>query len=103
MAASTRLVEVTEAEEAPSRLGLGVPEETARDRAESALSSLLMLNLKTLSQRAVIGLSSLTDLVLIGSAFALWFRTIDAPTPLQLIGESIYSLFVLVAIWARRK
>ncbi len=72
-------------------------------RAESALTGLLALSLRALSQRALVALSSLVDLALIASCFVLWLRAMDSPSTLQLMGLGGYSIFILVALWVRRK
>lgn len=72
-------------------------------RTSSALTSLLMISLTALSKRAVVALASLVDLALIASAFALWLMIIGNPTVLQLIGCGVYALFMLVALWMRRR
>jgi hypothetical protein len=55
----------------------------------------MLLALRALSQRAVIAFHSLFTLLLAGSAFALWWRTLPDPSVFQLVGLSIYAAFVL--------
>ena len=67
-----------------------------------AVTNMLMIALKALSQRTVIALASLVDLALSASVFALWVIVISTPTVLQLIGLGIYAMFVLIALFMRR-
>ena len=102
----TRLQAVGEEEaaligEEPAVSVPNVPRETRR--AESALTGLLITSLRALSQRTVVALASLVDLALIGSAFALWLLIIANPTTYQLIGVAGYAVFVLVALYMRRR
>ncbi len=62
----------------------------------------LIIALKALSQRSIIAVASLFNLVLLASAFVLWWQIIEAPSVLQIVTTSIYSLFILVALWMRR-
>jgi hypothetical protein len=57
----------------------------------------LMLGLGALSKRAVVALQSMFVLLGTGSAFALWWVVLPNPSVLQLVGLSIYALFVLAA------
>lgn len=65
--------------------------------AESAGMQALMLGLGALSKRAIIALQSLFVLLATASAFILWWAVMPNPSVLQLIGLSIYALFVLAA------
>jgi len=76
-------------DESPPQHHATVREET--DKAAAAL----MLALKALSQRALVAFHSLFTLLLAGSAFALWWRTLPDPSVFQLVGLSIYAAFVL--------
>lgn len=91
--AQTRLQALAVEEEAPAE----------KPRSEAAFTSLLTLSLSALSKRALVAVASLVDLALIASAFVLWLRVIDGPSSLQLAGLAGYSLFILVALWVRRK
>lgn len=71
-------------------------------RTERVLTDLLLTNLRALSQRTIVALASLVDLMLIASAFALWLRIIASPTTPQLIGVAGYAGFVLISLWLRR-
>lgn len=74
-----------------------VPEtERSETRGESAGTTMLLMGLKALSQRALIALSSLFTLITVASAFWLYMSrtTLD---PQQLILCGMYALFVLAA------
>ena len=70
---------------------------------EAAGMQALMLGLGALSKRAVIALQSLFVLLATASAFILWWAVMPNPTVLQLVGLSIYALFVLAASVIVRK
>jgi hypothetical protein len=103
----TRLTAVREedarliGEEPPAPVAPQVSRETSR--AQSALTGLLLTSLRALSQRAIVALSSLVDLAMIGSVFALCLMIIGNPTTPQLIGAAGYAVFILTAIFMRRR
>lgn len=68
-----------------------------------AASEAVFLALKALSQRAIIAVASLVDLLLIGSVFALGLMIIDMPTPPQLIGVGGYAIFIMACLYLRRR
>lgn len=80
-----------------------VSEPRNHERAQAALTGLLLTSLRALSQRAIVALASLVDLALIASAFALWVMVIREPTILQLVGVGLYASFVLVALMLRNR
>lgn len=103
--ARTRLTEVGELpeDEIPA-IGAAPPSAVpSREHAERALSALFMVTLKTLSQKTLLAFTALADLMLIGSAFVLWYRAMSDPTILQLIGLGGYSVFILATLWARKR
>ena len=63
---------------------------------------LLMLALKTLSQRALLALSDLFCLGTVASAWWLWWSIPD-PNAFQIVSLSIYAAFVLAANWLVRR
>jgi hypothetical protein len=67
------------------------------------LTTMLLTALKALSQRTIVALASLVDLALASSVFVLWVLVIAQPTTLQLIGLGGYAMFVLLALYMRRK
>jgi hypothetical protein len=85
---TSRLREVT-SEEVPSQ-----PE--PNHVAAQASMQLLLLALKTLSQRTVIALAALRGLALAGTVFWLAYTIMASPTPVKLTGLSIYAGFVLI-------
>lgn len=66
-------------------------------------AALLMLGLKTLSQRAVAAMADLFTLATVGSAFWLFFAIKDQPNVYQLVLAATYSVFVLAANWIVRR
>lgn len=71
-------------------------------KADSAAVSVLMLALKTLSQRTVVALSKLFALATVGSVFWLWL-TVHDPNAYQLAAMAMYALFILTINWIVRK
>lgn len=78
-------------------------EPVAQTRSERALTGLLMVSLRSLSQRAIVALSSLVDLLLLSSVFALLLIVISAPSTAQLIAVAGYAIFTLGALFMRRR
>ncbi|HEV2225067.1 MAG TPA: hypothetical protein VGR84_18895 [Candidatus Acidoferrales bacterium] len=70
---------------------------------QKAAASMLMIALKALSQRFVVSVASLVDLVLFGAAFAIWWQIMRGPSQLQIIAASLFSMFSLAVIWMRRR
>ena len=66
-------------------------------------TGLLLLALKTLSQRALAAIADLFTLATVGSAFWLFFAIKDVPTVFQIVLAAIYALFVLAANWIVRR
>ena len=107
MAQTNRLMPVGEDEplnlitdQAPARVPSPSP---PQGRDVQVLTTMLLTALKALSQRTVIALASLVDLALASSVFVLWVLVIAQPSTLQLIGLGGYALFVLLALYMRRK
>jgi len=87
-----------------TRPAFEVVEEEEPGKAESALTSLLLLNLKTLSQKTLVALASLFSLITVASVFWLAMVIIHDPNVYQLVGLGGYALFVLAAnVIVRRK
>ena len=80
-----------------------VEDQEETSKSESALTSLLLLNLKTLSQKALIALSALFSLLTVASVFWLAMTVIGNPNVYQLVGLGGYALFVLCANWIVRR
>jgi len=100
---NSRLAAIGEAQEVPLLTDVEeAPPAPPKPRAESALTSLLITSLRALSQRTIVALSSLVDLALLASAFALWLMIVAEPTPLQLGCVGGYAVFVVVALWRGR-
>ncbi len=70
---------------------------------QSAAINVLLLALKTLSQRALIAFTKLFTLLTVGAAFWLWL-SIPEPNTNQLVWTAMYALFILAAnIIVRRR
>ena len=93
---STRLTAVGEAE-VPEIAPAAPPQ----PNLTQALTSLMFLSMKSLSQKSLVALAALTDLAIVSSAFVLWLMVIANPTQAQLVGVGLYGLFVLAVIWWR--
>ena len=87
-----------------TRPAFEVIEEDEPSKTESALTSLLLLNLKTLSQKTLVALASMFSLITVASVFWLAMVIIHDPNVYQLVGLGGYALFVLAAnVIVRRK
>ena len=85
----------------PSRLrqvgpDVDVPTDAPNPALDSAALGVLLLSLKTLSQRAIAATRDVFTLLSVGSGFWLWFNIPD-PKPTQIIALSLYALFILSA------
>lgn len=86
------------------------PEETdapstrAQERQDAAPPGLdlLLLSLKTLSQRTLSAIANLFTLVTMTGTWWLWYKTPD-PNPTQIVSLSIFAAFVLAANWLVRR
>jgi hypothetical protein len=63
----------------------------------------IMLAFKALTQKTIIALASLVELMVMGSVFWMTMDVIGQPTPLQLVGLAGYAIFVLVCLYIRRR
>lgn len=80
-----------------------VEDEPETSKSESALTSLLLLNLKTLSQKALLGLAAMFSLLTVASVFWLAMTVIGNPNVYQLVGLGGYACFILVINWIVRR
>jgi|SRR5215831_16042511 len=106
MAQTNRLQPVGPDEPVPELIAPPHPRQApsqAPPREVAALTGMLMVALRALSQRFVVAISTLWETVLVASAFTLWWKVIDAPTTLQLTGLGGYAVFVLVCLYLRRR
>lgn len=80
------------------------PDAPAQRPVDRAAFNMVMLGIKTLSQRALAGFQSLFTLITVGLAFWL-AMAVSAPTSNQLIQQGMFFCFVLFAnvIFYRRK
>lgn len=104
---STRLTPVDVSEE--DLIGAGVekpfvpPPLPPSDRAATALTGLLVTSLRALSLRAVVALSNLFMAASAGSAWWLWYVTLPNPSIPQLVGLTLYGLFILALNFMMRR
>jgi hypothetical protein len=69
----------------------------------SALTSLLFVSLRALSQRAVIALGNLFMAASAASAWWLFYVTLPDPSPQKLIGLALYGGFILALNFMLRR
>ncbi len=69
----------------------------------SHAAEMLALALKGLSQRATIALSNLFTAAGLLSAWWLWSTILPQPTDRQLVGVTLYAVFLLALEFVRRK
>lgn len=72
-------------------------------KTEDAATAMLLLGLKTLSQRLVVALSKLFTLLTCASAFVLWENVLPNPNSYQLTGLGLYGAFLLLLHLVIRK
>ena len=88
-----------------SRLTAVGEEEEIVQQSPAASIQMLTIALKALSQRALIALSSLFMLLTAASVFILWLLSPPDASVTQIVGRSLYAVFVLAlnVINIRRK
>lgn len=74
-----------------------------KSKVEEVATTMLLLGLKTLSQRFIVSLSNLFTLLTCFSAFILWQNVLPNPTGSQLVGLGLYGTFILLLHIVRRK
>lgn len=79
------------------------PQPDGGSALDKAAMEMLLLGLKTLSQRTLVALSNLFTLLTAFSVFWLWYITLPQPNIYQLVGLTLYGIFVLVLHCIRRK
>lgn len=79
-----------------------IQEETQSEDTGAAMK-IMMLALKSLSQKALVALSSLFSAAAVASAWALWYGVLREPTVLQLVGCGMYACFILAVEIVRRR
>lgn len=95
-------VQLREQQSAGERVIVGAQQREQDEKLHSAAIEAVALALKTLSQRAVSGLSSVFTGAGLLVAYLLWDKIIGSPTSLQLVGLGIYGVFFLALEWIRR-
>lgn len=68
-----------------------------------ANAEVLLLALKALSQRTLTAITNAMTLLLVASAWALWWRALAEPSAPQLVGLGGYAAFVLLIDITRRR
>lgn len=86
----TRLTQIAE-----KVVDLNADTPTPQNPEASQAMSLLLLALKSLSQRFMIALTNTVTLIGLGTAFWLWQETLPNPTALQLAGLALYAVFIV--------
>lgn len=66
-------------------------------------TQLMLLSLKTLSQRALVAASAVFTGAGLFSAWYLWQSVLPAPTVYQLLGVTLYAVFFLALEFIRRR
>jgi hypothetical protein len=79
-----------------------IPEKT-HNPLEDAATAMLLLGIKTLSQRALVALSNIFTLLTCVSAFVLWQDVLPNPNSYQLTGLGLYGVFILLLHIVRQK
>lgn len=82
----TRLREVTSEDVRPQEV----------NQSQAAATQLLILALKTLSQRALLAIASIKGMLLAGTVFWLALNVNIDPTPGRLMGLGLYAAFILI-------
>jgi hypothetical protein len=72
-------------------------------QAASALTSILFMSLRALSERAVVALGNLFMAASAASAWWLWYVTMPQPTVPQLVGLTLYAGFILALNFMLRR
>jgi hypothetical protein len=71
------------------------PSQQPGPSAQQAATSMLLLALRALSQRALVAISNLFVLLTVASAWWLWMVTLPQPSAQQLVGLGLYGLLIL--------
>ena len=89
------------------QVGPDRPAETASAKPaallDEAATAMLLLGLKTLSQKTIVALSNLFTLLTCASAFVLWQNVLPSPNPEQLVGLGLYGGFILLLHLVRKR
>lgn len=94
--------EQTEAAPGPAMAGM-YSSDGGDPAASDAAQRLIILALKTLSQRALVAISNLFTILMCGSAFWLWYVTLPNPTTYQLIGLGLYGALIIALHLVKRR
>jgi hypothetical protein len=80
-----------------------VPNVSCVNKWDESLTQLLIVSLRALSQRTLTAISNLYALVLAASTFWVYLTILSNPTPLQLTGAGMYSIFTIGCLFLRKK
>ncbi len=70
---------------------------------DKAATEMILLGIKTLSQRALVAVSNSFTILSTASAFLLWYNILPAPNAYQLTGVGMYAAFILLLEVIRRR
>lgn len=77
--------------------------ETAPKKDWAEATKILLLMLKTLSERTIVALADLRTLLSAGAAFYLWVDLPAEPTTGRLIALAMFATFILAINWIWRR
>ena len=80
-----------------------IPLNPPSSKIDQLATDMILLGLKTLSQRTLCAISQSFTLCTTISAFVLWYRTLPNPTAEQLVGLALYATFLLALEVVRRR
>ena len=72
-------------------------------KQQQVATQMLALALRTMSQKALIAVSSLFTAAALFSAWWLWNSVLPDPSDRQLVGVGLYALFILILEFVRRR
>jgi hypothetical protein len=75
------------------------PPQQPSQSAQHAATSMLLLALRALSQRALVAITQLFTLITVGSAWWLWYAALPNPTITQLVELGLYGVLILLLNW----
>lgn len=93
-----------ETESVAAALGLQDPKAQGKILAQQkAAQQALLFAISQLSKRAIAGVSAVFSLLTLASVWALYSQILEDPTQLKLTSVGLYSIFVLILEFIRRK
>lgn len=64
---------------------------------------MITLALRILGERTILAFHNVFPLVALICGLALWWKVMQAPTELQLVGLGLFGVFSFALTWARKK